>query len=135
MIEGDGVRAALERELYWATEGREGHEPSRTQSARLAAERLAHRLRREARQAAPWRDPGLVESRGWKRSAKLLLYRLLRPVSHRYDRIGSELAGITVQLADSLLQLERDVVRLRQDLGELEGRLREPDRSGGIEER
>ena len=135
MTEGDGVRAALERELYWATEGRESHEPSRTQSARLAAERLAYRLRREAHQAAPWRDPGLVESRGLKRAAKLFLYRVLRPVSHRYDRLGSELAGLTVQLADSVLQLERDVVRLRQDLGELEARLRVPDRAEDLEGR
>jgi hypothetical protein len=40
-----------------------------------------------------------------------------------------------VQLADSVLQLERDVVRLRQDLGELEARLRVPDRAEDLEGR
>jgi hypothetical protein len=130
MTEGDGVREALERELYWAAEGG-SDEPSRTQSARVAADRLAHRLRRDAQHAAPWGDPSLVSSRGLRRKVKLVLHRMMRPISRRYDRIGADLAGITVQLADSLLQLERDVRHLRQEVARLEERL--PDRESAAD--
>jgi hypothetical protein len=134
MTEGDGVREALERELYWATEGG-SDEPSRTQGARVASDRLAHRLRRDANHAAPWGDPSLASGRGFRRKVKIVLHRMMRPISRRYDRVGAELAGITVQLADSLLQLERDVRHLRQEVARLEQRLPEGEPAADAEER
>jgi hypothetical protein len=126
MTEGDGVRAALERELYWATEGEGGERASRTQSARVAADRLAQRLRRDAFHAAPWGDLAIVNSRGFMRRVKIVLHRIMRPISRRYDRIGADLAQVTVQLADSLLQLERDLHHLREDVAVIEHRLGGP---------
>jgi hypothetical protein len=127
----DGGRDALARELYWAADSASVDVPSRTQSARVAADRLAHRLRRELQHAAPWSDPGLALSRGWRRRVKVILHRAFRPVGRRYERLAAELAEINVQLAESFIQLEREVRRLRQDLAEMERRQAGPDRVPG----
>jgi hypothetical protein len=123
MTGSDDLRDALERELYWLTEG-EGREPPTTaQQIRVAADRLAQRLRRDAEHAAPWGDPGLARSRGFRRKVKIVLHRVLRPISRRYDRIGAELAFASAQLADALLQVETELRHLRSDLDALEQRI------------
>jgi hypothetical protein len=123
MTGSNDLRDALERELYWLTQG-EGREPPTTaQEIRVATDRLAQRLRRDAEHAAPWGDPGLARSRGFRRKVKILLHRAMRPISRRYDRIGAELAFASAQLADAVLQLEAEVRRLRSDLEALEERL------------
>lgn len=115
------ARRALERELYWA--GRMGvPEPSRTTAElreRLA--RLAQELRRDAGQAAPWGDPGIVSGGRWRRRLKILLHRLLRPVSRRYDRITADLAETGVALADALLRAEAELDRLQHEVLALRG--------------
>jgi hypothetical protein len=123
MTGSDDIRAELEREIYWVTRG-EGREPATTsQQIRVTADRLAQRLRRDAQQEAPWSDPGLSRSRGLRRKVKTFLHRIARPISRRYDRIGAELAFISGQLADSLLQVEGELRRLRERLEEVEDRL------------
>jgi hypothetical protein len=123
MTGSDDLRQALERELYWLTQG-EGREPPTTaEQIRLAADRLAQRLRRDAEHAAPWGDPGLARSKGFRRKVKILLHRVMRPISRRYDRIGAELAFASAQLADALIQVEAELRRLRTDLEDLEERL------------
>jgi hypothetical protein len=54
---------------------------------------------------------------------KILLHRVMRPISRRYDRIGAELAFASAQLADALIQVEAELRRLRTDLEDLEERL------------
>jgi hypothetical protein len=123
MSGSDDIRADLEREIYWLTQG-EGREPATTaQQIRVAADRLAQRLRRDAEHAAPWGDPGLARSRGFRRKVKILLHRVLRPISRRYDQITAELAFASAQLADSLLQMESELRRLREDLEAIQERL------------
>lgn len=115
------AKRALERELYWAE--RAGvPEPSRTTAElreRLAV--LAQTLRRDAGQAAPWGDPGIASGGRWRRRFKIVLHRLLRPVSRRYDRITAELAETGVALADALLRAEAEVDRLQRELLALRG--------------
>lgn len=108
-------REALERELYWRG-GPAGAPPSRsTAELRERLEQLAHTLRRDAEQAAPWGDPSIAPGGRWRR-VKIVMHRLLRPVSRRYDRITAELAQIAVAMADALLQAERDVRRLEDEV-------------------
>jgi hypothetical protein len=126
MTGSNDLRDALERELYWLTQGEGRDPPTTAQEIRVAADRLAQRLRRDAEHAAPWGDPGLARSRGFRRKVKILLHRAMRPISRRYDRIGGELAFASAQLADAVLQLEAEVRRLRTDLEALEERLSAP---------
>lgn len=112
----ESARQALERELYWLSG--EGAEPgTKAEQARTAADRLLQRLRRDSVQAAPWGDPSLASGGGFRRRFKILLHRVLRPVTRRYDRLAAELAAIQVALADCVLQLEAELRRVREDQG------------------
>jgi hypothetical protein len=46
------------------------------------------------------------------------MYRLLRPVSWRYDRLLGDLAELNAALADRVIVLEAEVERLRKERGE-----------------
>ncbi|MGH2677833.1 MAG: hypothetical protein ACRDHB_05690 [Actinomycetota bacterium] len=110
------ARQALERELYWLS-GEEAEPSTKAEHARMAADRLLQRLRKDAVQAAPWGDPGLASGGGLRRRFKILLHRTLRPVTRRYDRLAAELAAVQVALADCVLQLEAELRRLREEQG------------------
>lgn len=125
MSDAQRAREALEREMYWLG-GEEGGLATKAEQVRVAADRLLQRLRRDAAQAAPWGDPSLASGSGVRRRLKIVLHRLLRPVTRRYDRLAAELAAIQVALADCILQLEAETSRLREELA----RLGEPATSG-----
>ena len=110
------ARQALERELYWLS-GEEAEPSTKAEHARMAADRLLQRLRKDAVQAAPWGDPGLASGGGLRRRFKILLHRMLRPITRRYDRLAAELAAVQVALADCVLQLEAELRRLREEQG------------------
>ena len=110
------ARQALERELYWLS-GEEAEPSTKAEHARMAADRLLQRLRKDAVQAAPWGDPGLASGGGLRRRFKILLHRALRPITRRYDRLAAELAAVQVALADCVLQLEAELRRLREEQG------------------
>jgi hypothetical protein len=115
-VADETARQALERELYWLS-GEEAEPSTKAEHARMAADRLLQRLRKDAVQAAPWGDPGLASGGGIRRRFKILLHRLLRPVTRRYDRLAAELAAVQVALADCVLQLEAELRRLREEQG------------------
>lgn len=125
MSETQRAREALEREMYWLG-GEDGDPATKAQQARVAADRLLQRLRRDAAQAAPWGDPSLASGSGMRRRSKIVLHRLLRPITRRYDRLAAELAAVQVTLADCVLQLEAETSRLREELA----RLTEPASTG-----
>ena len=110
----ESAREALQRELYWLS-GEDAEPGTKAEHARMAADRLLQRLRRDAVQAAPWGDPTLTSGGGIRRRLKILLHRTLRPITRRYDRLAAELAAVQVALADCVLQLEAEVRRLRED--------------------
>jgi hypothetical protein len=115
-VADETARQALERELYWLS-GEEAEPSTKAEHARMAADRLLQRLRKDAVQAAPWGDPGLASGGGVRRRFKILLHRTLRPVTRRYDRLAAELAAVQVALADCVLQLEAELRRLREEQG------------------
>jgi hypothetical protein len=115
-VADETARQALERELYWLS-GEEAEPSTKAEHARMAADRLLQRLRKDAVQAAPWGDPGLASGGGLRRRFKILLHRMLRPITRRYDRLAAELAAVQVALADCVLQLEAELRRLREEQG------------------
>lgn len=117
-------REALERELYWA-QGEETGSLTPTAELRARLEEIAETLHRQWGQAAPWGDPLITQGSRFKRRFKILLFRGLRPISRRYDRITAELASIGVGLADRLARAEDDLRRQEEELALLSRRLRE----------
>lgn len=117
-------REALERELYWA-QGDESASLTPTAELRARLEEIAETLHRQWGQAAPWGDPLLTGGSGIKRRLKIALFRLLRPISRRYDRITAELASIGVGMADRLARAEDDLRRQEEELALMSRRLRE----------
>jgi hypothetical protein len=115
-VADETARQALERELYWLS-GEEAEPSTKAEHARMAADRLLQRLRKDAVQSAPWGDPGLASGGGIRRRFKILLHRTLRPITRRYDRLAAELAAVQVALADCVLQLEAELRRLREEQG------------------
>lgn len=124
----ESARDALERELYWLS-GEDAEPSTKAEHARMAADRLLQRLRRDAVQAAPWGDPSLASGGGIRRKLKIVLHRVLRPVTRRYDRLAAELAAVHVALADCVLQLEAELRRVREE----QGRVPTPTGSPGDE--
>jgi hypothetical protein len=117
-------REALERELYWA-QGEESASLTPTAELRARLEEIAETLHRQWGQAAPWGDPLLTGGSGIKRRLKIALFRMLRPISRRYDRITAELASIGVGMADRLARAEDDLRRQEEELALMSRRLRE----------
>ena len=117
----------LERELYWAA-GEDAQAGTPTAELRARLEDIAETLHRQWGQAAPWGDPLLTGGSRWKRRVKILLFRITRPVSRRYDRVTAELASIGVAMADRLARAEEDLRRQEEELARLSRRLREPPR-------
>ena len=117
-------REALERELYWA-QGDESASLTPTSELRARLEEIAETLHRQWGQAAPWGDPLLTGGSGIKRRLKIALFRMLRPISRRYDRITAELASIGVGMADRLARAEDDLRRQEEELALMSRRLRE----------
>jgi hypothetical protein len=124
------ARQALERELYWRTDPVAGEPLSPAEDLRVRVEELARALRRDATQAAPWGDPSLSSSTGLKRKYKIVLHRLLRPLTRRYDRISAELAATCVALADLARHSETEAEQLRQEIATLQDELRAVRASG-----
>ena len=58
---------------------------------------------------------------GWKRRTKLLVWRLTRFSTSRYDRLIADLAEMNGELAERLRETEAEVARLREELEALRG--------------
>ena len=108
----DAAREALLRELYWAQEA--------TPLGRLDTQRVRDepaRLRRpDARGRAGGHPARRAEPRlasRWRRQLKLRVFRFMRPVCWRYDRLLADHAELTTQLAERLRASEAEVERLR----------------------
>ena len=127
MADADRPRELLERELYWAAAD-EGAPLTPTAELRSRLEELAQTLHRQQGQAAPWGDPLLTSGSGPKRRMKIAMFRLLRPISRRYDRVTADLASVGVALADRLARAEDDLRRQEEELALLSRRIRELER-------
>ena len=116
----EGARAALQRELYWAEEATPLGRMS-TADVRNALHDFAALMRADERLAIPRGEPNLASISRSRRLLKLRLFRLMRPISWRYDRLLAEHAELTAALAERLQAAEAEVGRLREQLGEQAG--------------
>jgi hypothetical protein len=107
----------LARELYWVPDGA-------TRGLMDVAEvrdrlhDLWGQMRSDERAVIPVGETNLGSPTRWRRRLKYLLWRLLRPVSWRYDRLIGDHAELTTALADRVLALEAEVRRLEAQLAE-----------------
>ena len=119
----DDVTAALAREVYWAGDG-VSRLPADAQSLRERLDEFTYQLRAEQRQLVPMGETVLASAAGWKRWTKLMVWRLSRFSTMRYDRLLADLAEMNGELARRLLKTEEEVSRLREELERLGGRHR-----------
>ena len=73
-------------------------------------------MRVEQRQLVPVGETLLGSSADWKRKIKLVLWRITRFSTMRYDRLLGELAELNGELAKRLHETEEEVERLRSEL-------------------
>jgi hypothetical protein len=113
--QGDEARDLLERELYWAGDPTPA-DVNRTSELRIALHDFAAVLRADEHSPIPREEPQLGSPTQWKRKVKASFYMVLRPITHRYDRLLADLATLTRSLADRLSEAEAEIERLRQHL-------------------
>ncbi|GIU97117.1 MAG: hypothetical protein KatS3mg013_0920 [Actinomycetota bacterium] len=108
----DPARTELARHLYWADDP--GRRRAGTAALREDLLEFAAKLRTDERLLIPLGEPYLDAPSPLKRRVKYLVFRLLRPVTRRYDRLLAEQTDLTVRLAERVGELEREVARLRE---------------------
>jgi hypothetical protein len=113
----DDARSVLERELYWAGDPTSSASGS-TAELRIALHDFVASMRADERSPIPRQEPLLGSQATWKRNSKLLMYRVFRPVSRRYDRLIGDLATLARMLADRLADAEAEIQRLKDALEE-----------------
>jgi len=114
----DASAQALAREVYWAGDGLSAP-ASDAGSLRERLDAFTHQMRVQQRQRVPVGETVLGAAAGWKRATKVMVWRLTRFSTMRYDRLIADLAEMNGELAERLRETEEEVARLRE---ELEGR-------------
>ncbi len=114
----DPVARTLAREVYWAGDGLSAP-VSDGGSVHERLDAFTHQMRIQQRQRVPVGETVLGSAEGWKRRTKLVVWRLTRFATMRYDRLIADLAEMNGELAERLRETEEEVARLRE---ELEGR-------------
>ena len=118
-VEDSAAYRDLARELYWAQE-RASRARLDTPEIRDRLHDLAAQLRADEKVIIPQGEGNLASSSRWRRQLKFRLFRLMRPVSWRYDRLIADHAELTTSLAERLMASEAEIARLRSRLGEAE---------------
>ncbi|MEP7060374.1 MAG: hypothetical protein ABI828_06550 [Actinomycetota bacterium] len=112
----DAARDALARELYWAQE-HAAKGGMATAQVRDRLRELATQVRADENVLIPLGEANLISAGRGRRVFKYRLYRIVRPVTRRYDRLIADHAELTKALADRLLAVEGELEELRQLLG------------------
>ena len=118
MDAADDPRPAAEavlREMYWAEEATPRGRMT-TADVRNELHDFAALMRADERTVIPRGEPNLAALSRWRRQLKLRLFRLLRPISWRYDRLLADHAELTTALAERLASAEAEIARLRAEL-------------------
>jgi hypothetical protein len=116
MTSDDAAFSHVARELYWAGDATSRSRMS-TPEVRDELHDFAALMRADERLPIPRGEPNLASVSRWRRQLKLRLFRVLRPISWRYDRLLADHAELTTALAERVQQLEAEVARLREELG------------------
>ena len=117
MTSENDAKSALERELYWAEEATPRSRMD-TREVRDALHDFAMLMRADEKQVIPRGEPNLASTSRWRRRLKLRLFRLIRPISWRYDRLLADLGELNAALADRVAVLEAEIARLKKERGE-----------------
>jgi hypothetical protein len=117
--EDEDAQEELGRSLYWAQS--KGANDLGAAGIREEILDMVGRLRADERVLIPLGEPNLDASTPLKRRVKFTVFRSLRFVTRRYDRLIAEDAELTAALANRLASAEQQVESLRQRLDRLEG--------------
>jgi hypothetical protein len=101
----------LARELYWVRDG-DARGLMDVAEVRDRLHDLWAQMRSDERAVIPVGETNLGSPTKVRRRLKYVLWRALRPVSWRYDRLIGDHAELTTALADRVLALEAEVRRL-----------------------
>jgi hypothetical protein len=110
--EPDPAVEELVRQLYW-----HGGATRATQGSVEVRDRLlefAGQMRVDQQMKIPYGEPTLAARTRPRRRLKFAIFRALRPLSWRYDRLLADLADLTVRLAEELIVAEGEIARLRE---------------------
>jgi len=105
----------LSRELYWAQE-RASRARMDTAEVRDRLHDLSMQLRADEKVVIPHGEGNLASRSRWRRKAKYGLFRLMRPISWRYDRLLADQAELVTSLAERLMAAEAELARLRAEV-------------------
>jgi hypothetical protein len=105
----------LARELYWAQD-RASRARMETPEIRDRLHDLAAQLRADEKVVIPHGEGNLASPSPFRRRLKFALFRLMRPISWRYDRLLADDAELTTSLAERLMAAEAEIARLRAQL-------------------
>jgi hypothetical protein len=113
----DPILDLLRRELYWA---RGGEQVVRADGVSGRDRLYAYALHRRTDETMrfPLDEPAL-EASPLRRLVKVVVWRLTRFATRRYDRLLAELAELDVGLAERLIATEDEIARLRAEVDEL----------------
>jgi hypothetical protein len=115
MTGDDAAADDLKRELYWAEESTTRGRMS-TADVRNGLHDFAALMRADEQLAIPRGEANLASTSRWRRQLKLRLFRLMRPISWRYDRLLADEAELTTALAERVQQLEAELAQLKARL-------------------
>jgi hypothetical protein len=116
-VEDSAAYRDLARELYWAQE-RASRARLDTPEIRDRLHDLAAQLRADEKVIIPQGEGNLASPSRWRRQMKFRLFRVMRPISWRYDRLIADHAELTTSLAERLMAAEAEIARLRARPGE-----------------
>jgi hypothetical protein len=111
----DDAAASLERHLYWA-DVPGARRVGGTSEVREEMLEFAAKMRTDERLVVPLGERNLSSSSAAKGKVKYFLYRVMRPVTWRYDRLLADQTELSIRLAERVIDLEHDVQRLRAKL-------------------
>lgn len=112
----DPAADELARELYWAQD-RVSRARLTTPEVRDRLMDLAAQLRADEQASVPQGEGYLASPSRWRRKLKYGLFRSMRPVSRRYDRVVGDLAELSTGLAERLMAAEVEIAQLRRAIG------------------
>jgi O-antigen chain-terminating methyltransferase len=86
----------------------------------LRLQALVAQLQEEQAAAVPGSEPYLASRSAVKGAAKRTIFRVTRPATRRSDRLATELAAISLELAERLQSVDAAIERLRGDIDRLD---------------
>ena len=107
----------LLREMYWARDTA-ARARMDTPEIRDHLHDFAAQMRTDEAVLIPMGEGNPASPSKWRRQLKRRLWRVMRPVTWRYDRLLADHAELTTSLAEKVMVLEAEVDRLKAERGD-----------------